>query len=246
MTNLTQNTETNNKFLSQYLEFPIELLNQLGTNEKLTREVSYSHGVSNEYSNHLFYCTMYEGKRYKTTLEQKQQAEKLYQVNKQKVIDSIGNKLVFVGMGMEYAAKYEDDVCNHRVRTEIINPNGRRFFIEVGTGRGESMHIHHVVDRDQEYQYNEKANYYRNLINNNGGFWKIGKGHPDYEQYQKYQSQPYYWYKKDQWFSLNTKYTKENVLKLVNSLFECNFTQIDVDYNHLTTDDYVSTSPKFN
>ena len=245
MTNLAQNNGTNNTFYSQYLDFPIELLEQLGTNEKLTREVNYSHGVSDKFSNHLFYCTMYAGKRYKTTLEQKQQAEKLYQVNKQKVIDNIGNKLVFVGMGMEYAAKYEDDVCNHRVRTEIVNPQGRRFFIEVGTGRGENMHIHHVVDRDQENEYSEKAQYYRNEIEKKGGFWKIGKGHPDYEKYQEYMSQPYYWYKKDDWFSLNTKYTNQNILKLVNKLFDCKFTQIEVDYNHLTTNDYISSSPKF-
>jgi len=105
------------------------------------------------------------------------------------------------------------------------------------------MHITHVVDRDQEDEYNLKAQEYRNKIEQAGGFWKIGKGHPLYENYQIYMGQPYYWYKKDDWFSLNAKFTYANVLKLVNNLFDCNFTEMAVDYYHLNTDDYVSTSP---
>ena len=83
---------------TQYLEMPAELLSQLGINEKFTREVNYSHGVSDSHSKHLFYCTMYGGKRYKTTAEQKEQAQKLYKINKQRAIDNVGNKLVFVGI----------------------------------------------------------------------------------------------------------------------------------------------------
>jgi len=229
--------------MEQYIEFPTELLNQLGVNEKLTREVNYSHGVCDKYSVHQFYCTMYGGKRYKTTLEQKEQAAKLYEINKQRAIKNVGNKLVFVGMGCEYSAKYEDDVCNHRIRTEIVNPQGRRFFIEVGTGRGEDMRIDHVVDRDQEDEYNAKATEYRQKIEDEGGFWRIGKGHELYEKYQEYNNQPYYWYKHEQWKNLKTKYTKANVLSLVNILFDCNFTEIEIDYNHLRTDDYKSVSP---
>ena len=243
MTNLAQNYYTGN---TTYLEFPIELFNQLGTNEKLTREVNYSHGVSDKFSNHLFYCTMYAGKRYKTTLEQKEQAEKLYQINKQKVIDNIGNKLVFVGMGMEYTPRYKNDVCNHRIRTEIVNTEGKRFFIEVGTWGNELMRIDHVINRDQQDEYDEKVIFYRNEIEAKGGFNKVGRHEPLMENYLNYQKQPYHWYKHNDWKNLKIKYTNENVLNLVNTLFNCNFKEMTVDYNHLTTDDYVSTSPKFN
>jgi len=228
---------------TEYLEMPAELFSQLGANEKFTREVNYSHGVSDKYSKHLFYCTMYGGKRYKTTAEQKEQAQELYEINKQKAIDNVGNKLVFVGMGCEYTARYNDDVCNHRIRTEILNPQGRRFFIEVGTWGAELMRIDHVVDRDQEDEYNEKASEYRQKIEDAGGFWRIGKGDELYEKYKTYMSQPYYWYKREQWQGLKEKYTKENVLKLVNSLFDCHFTEIEIDYNHLRTEDYKSISP---
>jgi hypothetical protein len=165
-------------------------------------------------------------------------------MNKKKAIENIGNKLVFVGMGCQYKERYEDDVCNHRIRTEIINPNGRRFFIEVGTWGAELMRIDFVVDRDQENEYSEKAQEYRDKINANGGFFRIGKGHHLYEQWKKYNNQPYYWYKKEQWDSLRTKYTKANVIKLVNSLFDCKFEEIEIDYHHLTNDDYCSVSPK--
>ncbi len=228
---------------TDYLEMPPDLLSQLGTNERFTREVNYAHGVCDKYSVLQHYCTMYAGKRYITTLEQKEQAQKLYAINKQRAIENVGNKLVFVGMGSEYSPKYEDDVCNHRIRTEIVNPKGRRFFIEVGTGSGELMRIDHVVDRDQEDEYNAKASEYRQKINDAGGFWKIGKGDPLFEEYQKYQKQPYHWYKHEQWRELKAKYTNLNVLNLVNTLFDCNFKEMQVDYDHLTTNDYSSISP---
>ena len=242
MTNLAQNTTIYN---TQYLEFPKDLISQLGTNEKLTREVNYSHGVSDKYSNHLFYCTMYGGQRYITTLEQKQEAERLYNINVEKAINNVGNKLVFVGMGMEYTPRYEDDVCNHRIRTEVLNPDGKRFFIEVGTWGAELMRIDHVVNRDQEQEYEDKLRFYRNEIERQGGFNRVSNNSELMNNYKKYQNQPYYWYKKESWQDLKTKYTLKNVLNLVNTLFDCNFSEIEIDYNHLTTDKYVSTSPKF-
>jgi hypothetical protein len=187
---------------------------------------------------------MYGGKRYKTTQEQKDKAAELYAINKAEAIKAVGNKLVFVGMGSFYESRYDDDVCNHRIRTEIVNPQGRRFFIEVGRGRGDIMHIDFVIDRDQEREYDEQAQKYRAKIEANGGFWKIHKGHHLRDQYDKYMGQPYYWYKREQWESLNVQYTKANVIKLVNSLFDCHFTEMEVDYDHLTTEDYASISPK--
>lgn len=229
---------------TEYLEMPADLLNQLGANERFTRQVNFSHSVCNAQSAHQYYCTMYDGKRYKTTLEQKQKAEELYEANKKKAISNIGNKLVFVGMGCEYSARYEDDVCNHRIRTEIVNPEGKRFFIEVGTWGNELMRIDHVINRDQEDEYNEKAIFYRREIENKGGFLRVSEKDECVINYRKYQNQPYNWYRYDQWKGLKLKYTNINVLNLVNSLFDCHFTEMVVDYNHLSTEDYASISPK--
>lgn len=230
--------------MTTYLEFPSELLSQLDTNERLTREVNYSHGVCDAQSHHLHYCTMYGGNRYKTTQEQKDKAAKLYALNVQKAVKNVGNKLVFVGMGMDYKARYEDDVCNHRIRTEIINPEGRKFFIEVGTWGNERMRIDHVIDRDLQIHYEKKQIEFRDQINSNGGFSKLSHSSPLYVDYKKFQKQPYHWYKREVWQDLRTKYTKQNVIDLVNKLFDCNFTEVEIDYNHLTTDIYSSVSPK--
>jgi hypothetical protein len=232
-----------NKMNTEYLEMPTELFSEIGKNEKLTREMHFSHSVCNTNAIHQFYCTMYGGKRYKTTTEQKEQATKLYVINKEKAIDNVGRKLVFVGMGCEYAARYEDDVCNHRIRTEIVNPQGKRFFIEVGTWGDELMRIDFVINREEEIYFDEMQKHYYDKIMLRGGFNKVSSEDPLMLKYIKYQSQPYYWYKKDQWNSLKTKYTNENVMKLVNSLFDCNFKEMCVDYCHLTTEDYKSISP---
>lgn len=229
---------------TQYLEFPAELFGELETNEKLAREVNFAHGVGDAGGSLLHYCTMYDGKRYKTTLEQKEHAAKIYASNVQKAIDNIGTKLVFVGMGMGYTERYEGDVCNHRIRTEIINPKGRKFFIEVGTWGPERMRIDYVIDRDQENNYAERVQHYRNQIQIRGGFNKVSQSDPLFIGLKKYQEQPYYWYKKDVWQDLNQKYTKSNVINLVNTLFDCNFKEMEIDLDHLTTDIYSSISPK--
>jgi hypothetical protein len=229
---------------TNYVDFTEDLLSQIGINEQLTRDINYSHPVCSTNGNHLFYCTMYNGKRYKTSLEQKEQASLLFLENKKKAISKIGNKLVFVGMGCDYDERYEDDVCNHRIRTEITNPFGRKFFIEVGTWGEERMRIDHVIDRDQEEEYSEKCVEIRKTILASGGYNKHGIGSPLMIELEKYQSQPYYWYKKSEWIDLNVKYTKKNVIELVNKLFDCNFSELEIDTIHLTTDDYSSKSPK--
>lgn len=223
---------------------PIEVLQQIGVDARVTREFHYSHGVCDSFTNRLHFGALLYPKRYAVTQEQKDYATYHYEQMKQKAIESVGNKLVFVGMGMEYTERYKDDVCNHRIRTEIITPKGRRFFIELGTWGPELMRFDFVIDRDQENEYNEKAQEYRQKIEAAGGFTRIGPGHPIYEAYQKYQSQPYYWYKKEQWNSKRIKYTKNNVLRVVNDLFDCNFSEMAVDYNFLITEDYTSVSPK--
>jgi len=225
---------------TEYLEMPIDLLNQLGENVKFTKAVSFAHPVANSGGHILHHCTMYAGKRYVTTLEQKQEAEKLHKINKQRFIENMGNKLVFVAMGSDYTARYENDPCNYRIRTEIENPDGRRFFIEVGRGQGEMMCIDFVIDRDQESEYEKEAQRLRKIIQESK---MVFVTHPLYADYQKYTGQPYYWFKKDQWNGLKTKYTNANILKLVNDLFECHFSELVVDCDHLTTDDYASKSP---
>ena len=142
---------------------------------------------------------------------------------------STSKKLIFVSMGMSYTPRFAGDVCNHRIRTQITNPKGRNFFIEVGTGRGDKMRIDHVIDLDQEREYKEKASYYREKISESK---MLPQRHPLWATYQKYMEQPHQWYKYKEWESLNVEYTQDNVIKLVNRLFECDFTDMELTETH--------------
>lgn len=232
---------------TQYLEMPETLLAELGENVELTKEMNYAHPVGDSMGNTLFNCTMYRGKRYKTDKEMIDKAAILYKENKDKAISNVGNKLVFVGMGCNYTKRYDDDVCNHRIRTELINKDGKRYFVELGTCGNEKMRADHVVDRDLEDIYSNKLIEIRNEIEKNGGFLRISHNDPLMISYKKYQNQPYYWFEKEKVESLinkGIKYTNENVLKFVNDIFGCKFTEMEVDYYHLNTSDFTCVSPK--
>ena len=228
-----------------YIQPTEDIINQIGVDPEITREFCFSHSVCDSNGTHQHWCAMLHSKRYVVNDEIKQKSTREYErmkADRIKCVENSPNTLYFVGMGMEYDARYEDDVCNHRIRTEVINPNGHRFFIEVGTWGAERMRIDHVVDRDVEKLYEEKRNYYYNKIKEDGGFLRHGKGSYIYDQFRLYEEQPYYWYKKKEWDGAYFKYTKSEVLNLVNKLFDCNFNKIEIDYHFLTTEDYVSKS----
>lgn len=230
---------------TQTVKAPAELINLIGIDAEVTREFAYSHQSCDGGGKFLYWVALLRGGRYAVTDEDKEMATIEMARMKRERVSSVGDSLVFVGMGMNYVERYPGDVCNHRIRTEIVNPEGRRFFIEVGTGRGDTMRIDHVVDRDQEKEYEDNLQRVHEKIEAAGGFYKNGRGSALYEQLEKWRGQPYYWYKAREWQSLNVQYTKANVLKLVNDLFDCHFSDMEVEYNLLSTEDYTSTSPAF-
>lgn len=222
------------------------VIDLIGKDEQTTHAFAYSHQVCTSGGSFLHFGALCKTRRYAATIEQKEYATAEYERMKADKLARLGNKLVFVGMGMDYTARYEDDVCNHRIRTEIVNPNGRHFFIEVGgSSNGEMMHFDHVIDEDQRTEYENKQEHYRNKIMEMGGFMKVSDSHPAMIKYREYQQQPYHWYKKDEWFNSQIKYTKSNLIKVVNDLFECNFSEVEIHSYLITTEDYKSISPKF-
>lgn len=68
--------------------------------------------------------------------------------------------LVFVAMGMDFESRFDDDICNHRVRASFINDLGVLCFLEVGTSaRNEEMRVDHAI-----YNYHTEGD--DNSINN--------------------------------------------------------------------------------
>ena len=227
-----------------YTELPESLLLELGQNKELTRAAAYAHGCCSAQGHHLHYCVMYAGKRYKIDAQIKETAKELNLKNVAEAVQNVGNKLVFVGMGCDYEPRYEGDPANHRIRTFITNPKGRKFFIEVGRSpRCEKMHIDFVIDIDQQNEFEALREQNYEKIQNAGGWNKLGYEHPLTLENKRLQSQPYYWFKKDVYFGREYRYDKETILNLVNTLFDCKFTEMEVDSVLLTQDNYTSVSP---
>lgn len=221
------------------------ILNQIGVAEKITHEFAFAHKVEDKYGILKHYCAMVYPDNYIVNEAQKQFAQKEYNRMKKEKLATIANKLVFVGRGSSYAERYEDDVCNHRISTNIRNPQGRNFYIEVGpNAQGNKMHFSYVIDLDMQREYEEKRHEYYEKIKSMGGFSKVSQNDPVMIAYEKYGNQPYYWYKKDEWYSLKIDYTKSNLIAVVNSLFDCHFTEMEVSEYLIRDEDYASISPK--
>jgi hypothetical protein len=232
MQNAVQNTISDEKFKEIY------------TNKSFRNSIAHAHQCYDKFFNFKHYLALDGLNRYIVTETQIKEAQAEKKRAKAERVASLGNKLVFVSMGSNYAERYSDDVCSFRMRTEIQNPEGKKYFIEVSRHGDILTHFDFVIDRDLEQEYERKANFWRQKITEAGGFYKVAQSHPYFLELKKYQEQPYYWNKKHLWNNLNLKYTKTNILEVVNLLFDCFFTEIEIDNFDLVTDDYVSASPK--
>ena len=213
-------------------------------NESLRNAVANAHKCLDSNSKFKHFQALEGLKRYIVTEQQIKAAQTEKARAKAERIANLDNKLVFVAMGCDYSERYTDDVCCHRIRTYITNPEGKKYFIEVGTWGEELTRFDFVIDEDMRSEYERKAEFWREKIKNAGGFYKLPQSHPYFLELKKYQEQPYYWNKKHLWNDLKLKYTKTNILEVVNMLFECNFKEIEIDFFNLSTDDYTSVSPK--
>jgi hypothetical protein len=133
---------------------------------------------------------------------------------KKEVKDLYQGKLVLVGMGSTYEPRFSGDVCNFRVRGEFQNPAGRRFFVEFTGGHGEGVHIPHAIDRTAQDEHQDNIN----------------KQHLFYN-YQGLERKQF------------SHYSHQTLLHVVNTHFDCHFTELVVDNHNLSTDDMVSRSP---
>lgn len=232
----------------EYQKMTPEEFKNIYYSEKLRNEVSFANRHSDKHGVFKYYgtCTYPNENRRQVTPEQIEKAKQLRSKRAAEVLKENKNKLLFVGMGMNYDAKYEDDVCNHRIRTEFLNSEGKRFFIEFGTGRGTDLRIDHAVDRELEDHYKQKAALFSKR-------WKAEekKERPSFKkiqslrgQFYKYMEQPYYNYKKLERDTPNLKYTKTNILKIVNEYFNCNFKEVVVDYYNISCNGVICESPK--
>jgi hypothetical protein len=191
-----------------------EIMRGIYTSEKLRNAVAFAHGCYTSDMKFKHFKAMDYPANYSVTPEQIEEAKQEKERAKKELLKTLGNKLVFVGMGMEYKPRYKGDPGNHRIRTEIINNKGIRFFIEVGTGRGDDMRVDFSINRTIQDLFKDS---------------------------HLHQGEFYNWGDLERKSNL-PKYTKPNIINMVNRVYKCNFTEMVVDYYNLTTEDYISTS----
>lgn len=124
---------------------------QIHNNEKLRNAVAFAYSCYNsdmkfEYKKALMYPISY-----KVTDEQIKKAVSLRLKRQKEVLKENKNNLLFVGMGMEFKPTFKDGVGNHRIRTEFLNKNGVKCFIEVGTGKEDFLRVDFAI-----YNYGTK------------------------------------------------------------------------------------------
>lgn len=228
--------------MKQLIKLTEEKFRDIYTNEEFRNQVAFAHGCCNSDGNFMYKKTCSYPIEYIVTDDQIKEAEaERVRATKQTIKDNKG-KLMFVGMGMTYTERYPDDVCNHRIRTEFKNVAGHSFFIEFGTGSGNQMRIDHAVDRDKEREYENKVSQLRTQR-------ETVKRYSDQwnelcNEIEKYSKQVYYNYHGLEHDRDLPKYTKSNILSLVNKEFDCNFSEIVIDNYNVSTDQYISVSPK--
>lgn len=181
-----------------------EIMQGIYADEKLRKAVAYAHGCCDRFHKHLHYKALSWPIEYIVTEQQIQEAKDELARAKERVYDEHSNHLLFVGMGSDYAPRYEDDVCNYRIRTEFTNRHGHRYFIEFSTlAKGNGFSIHYAIDRDKEIELNRASDRQGEYYNFKGlEMSKIGH---------------------------TQDYTKHNILNIVNQYFDCCFKRVVVD-----------------
>lgn len=204
--------------MNQLVKLTDDKFNEIYSDPEFRNQVAFAHRCYDQYSKFIHLKTCSYPIEYIVTETQIELAKKECDRAKKEALKNQGNKLIFIGMGMNYAPRYEGDVCNHRIRTEFKNKHGHKFFIELGTCGYDGMRIDHSIDRDLQDQLNDDVNKQSKFYNYKGLQRKYGRDLP--------------------------KYTKEGVLRLINREFDCCFTEMVVDSYTLSPEDLVCLSPK--
>ena len=100
------------------------------SNDRFVHEIAWAHGVEGWDNFHLAMCFYVNGTEYYVSRELQGIAKAEYDRRKKNIVDNIGNKLVFVGMGMDFVPSTPEYVGNHRIRTYFKNNEGLVCFVE--------------------------------------------------------------------------------------------------------------------
>lgn len=204
---------------NEYIELTAEKFAEIYTNEYFRNSVAFAHQCCDSGGRFKHYGTCTYPQRYIVTEQQIAEARKEYERAKAEVYDKHYNDLLFVGMGSAYEPRFEGDAGNHRIRTTFKNKDGHSYFIEcIRSTNGDGFWVDFTVDVDKKIELND---------------------HPDRQA-------EFYQIKGIERKPLGLKYTKENLLQLVNKYFDCHFKNVVIDNYNIHPDDrkIICESPK--
>jgi len=194
----------------------IEEYNKYKGDDKFIHEVCFAHGVEGWEPYNKAHCFYTIGTDFKVSPEIQQKAKEDYNKRKEEIVKSIKNKLVFVGMGMDFKPSIDGGIDNHRIRTYIKNKEGVLCFVEFGTARNNNfLRCDHALINTKKNTSEWVS--FRERDNTEKRINELESIKGDYNPY-----------------------TKEEVLKLVNKYFNCDFKEMEIYSYCLNTEDYTS------
>ena len=222
--------------MEQDVRMPAEYIHRIYIDERVRNAIAHAHICCKGNGIFSHYCAMTPDGRFIVTEEDINLAKDHLTRCKAEVFSKHKNNLLFVSMGMSYKPRYEDDPCNHRIRTEFLNKNRRRFFIEIIANGPDGMYFDYSIDRDLEIEEQaKKAQLYEQYKN-------MDMRDPKYYEYKKRyldcsNANACYNYGGLERAKLGLKYTKQNILHLINDTYDCLFKYILIDENTISMND---------
>ena len=222
--------------MNEDIRMPDEYIHRIYADERFRNAIAYAHGCYVNGGKFSHYCAMTPEGRYIVYEEEIECAKTFLATCKEEVFAKNQHDLLFVSMGCDYAPRYEDDPGNHRIRTEFLNKNGHRFFIEVCRRGQDEMRIDHSIDRESEIKYNET------ISRLHKEYTKMDIRDPKREEAKKRYFDESglehgFNFGGIEHADLGMKYTKKNILKLVNDIFDCLFRDIVIDRRTISMND---------
>ena len=132
-----------------------EKFNAFTVQDKWVNAIQYAVKCLDRNHNFKYFRTCSYPVEYIVSEEQIRQAREIAEERKRHILENIkANDLVFVAMGGDYSGT-PGDVCNHRIRCNFKNIDGKRFFIEISSVFKDGFFIDSSIDLDKQEE-NEK------------------------------------------------------------------------------------------
>lgn len=229
----------------KYIEITNNEFEKIYSDVELLISIVFARKSYDSHSNFKYYTAVHYPNNYIVTPEQIDLAKQEFARAKESVYSLHENHLLFCSMGGSYAPRYQDDPCNHRIRTEFLNSKGKRYFIELGTYQDHTLHVDFSIDRDMEAKHDkEKSDISKQLD-------QLDRRSAEYALLRRKLSDMLYVSSFKNFgglehTNLNLKYTLQNILKLINETFNCNFKEIYVDHHiiHPSDREIICRSPR--